>query len=93
MRTAFNLLGSADESGRSDGAAGGRAVGPAAELMADALATLGLQRGFVVHGLDGLDEITTTAETVALEIRGGAIAHMTLRPEDFGVERADAAEI
>ena len=53
--------------------------------MAEALATLGLQRGFVVHGLDGLDEITTTGETLALEIRGGAIAHRTLSPGDFGV--------
>jgi anthranilate phosphoribosyltransferase len=47
----------------------------------------------VVHGLDGLDEITTTTETVALEIRAGAIAHRTLAPEDFGVRRADPAEL
>jgi anthranilate phosphoribosyltransferase len=55
--------------------------------MAKVLAELGLYRGFVVHGLDGLDEITTTTESFALEIRGGAIAHRTLTPEDFGVKR------
>jgi len=56
-----------------------------AELMAEALASLGLQRGYVVHGLDGLDEITTTRETRVLAIRGGAIAEHTLTPEDVGV--------
>jgi hypothetical protein len=43
----------------------------AAELIAGALAALGLRRGFVVHGSDGLDEITTTGPTLAFEIRGG----------------------
>jgi anthranilate phosphoribosyltransferase len=61
--------------------------------VAEALATLGLKRGYVVHGLDGLDEITTTGETRAFEIRGGAIAEHTLTPEHFGVPVARAEDL
>jgi anthranilate phosphoribosyltransferase len=89
MRTAFNLLGPLTNPAHATvqlvGAPGVRA----AELMAEALASLGLHRGFVVHGVDGgLDEITTTGETVALEIRSGVIAHRTLNPQDFGMAQA-----
>ena len=85
MRTAFNLLGPlTNPAGASVQVVGAPSV-RAAELMAQALACLGLKRGFVVHGLDGLDEISTTAETLVLEIQGGAIAHHTLHPSDFGV--------
>jgi anthranilate phosphoribosyltransferase len=93
LRTAFNLLGPlTNPAGATVQLVGAPSV-RAAELLAQSLATLGLQRGFVVHGLDGLDEITTTTETLALEIRGGAIAHRTLDPRDFGVDAADAAEL
>ena len=93
MRTAFNLLGPlvnpANPTVQVVGAPSLRAV----ELMAEALATLGLKRGYVVHGLDGLDEITTTGETRAFEIRGGAIAEHTLSPDDFGVPAATANDL
>ncbi len=93
LRTAFNLLGPLTNPAGATAQLVGAPSIRAAELIAESLAALGLQRGFVVHGLDGLDEITTTAETVVLEIRGGAIAHMTLGPEDFGVQRASPGEI
>lgn len=86
MRTVFNLLGPlANPAGATAQLLGAPSV-EAAELMAEALASLGLERGFVVHGSDGLDEITTTGPTTALEITRGAIAHRTLTPADFGVE-------
>ena len=65
--------GPADQSGGRHRATGRRALGHAAELMAGALAALGLERGFVVHGSDGLDEITTTGPTLAFEIRDGKV--------------------
>jgi len=64
-----------------------------AELIANALCGLGLQRGFVVHGRDGLDEVTTTAETIAFEIGGGAVRRRILTPEDFGLPRVSLASI
>jgi anthranilate phosphoribosyltransferase len=93
LRTAFNLLGPLTNPAGATVQVAGAASIRSAELLAESLATLGVQRAFVVHGLDGLDEITTTTETLALEIRGGAIAHSTLRPEDFGVRATDPAEL
>jgi anthranilate phosphoribosyltransferase len=85
MRTAFNLLGPLVNPASPTVQVVGTPSLRAAELMAESLASLGLQRGYVVHGLDGLDEITTTCETRVLEIRGGAIAESTVTPDDFGV--------
>ncbi|MBC7928423.1 MAG: anthranilate phosphoribosyltransferase [Bryobacteraceae bacterium] len=93
IRTVFNLLGPlTNPAGATVQIAGAPSV-RAAELIAEALASLGLFRGFVVHGMDGLDEITTTTESLVLEIRGGAIAHHHVTPEDFGVKRAKLSEL
>jgi len=88
MRTVFNYLGPLANPAGATVQLVGTPSPAAAELIAEALALLGLERGFVVHGSDGLDEVTTTGPTLALEILRGAIAHRTLTPEDFGVPRA-----
>ena len=93
LRTAFNLLGPLTNPAGANVQLAGAPSLRASELMAEALASLGLQRGYVVHGLDGLDEITTTRETRVLEIRGGAIAEHTLTPEDFGVPFAEEQDL
>ena len=90
MRTVFNLLGPLTNPAGATAQLVGAPSGHAAELMAGALAALGLERGFVVHGSDGLDEITTTGTTLAFEIRNGRVERRTLSPEDFGVARAPA---
>jgi len=93
MRTVFNLLGPlANPAGATAQLVGAPSV-EAAELMAEALASLGLERGFVVHGSDGLDEITTTGPTTTLEITRGVIVHRTLTPADFGVGVARAEDL
>ena len=93
MRTVFNLLGPLTNPAGATAQLVGAPSEHAAELMAGALAELGLERGFVVHGSDGLDEITTTGTTLAFEIRGGRVERRTLSPEDFGVERAAASAL
>jgi anthranilate phosphoribosyltransferase len=93
LRTAFNLLGPLTNPAGANAQIVGAPSIRAAELIAETLACLGLSRGFVVHGVDGMDEITTTTSTFALEIRGGAIAHHTLNPEDFGVERVSPEDL
>src|SRR5207237_7399743 len=60
MRTVFNLLGPLTNPADASAQLVGAPSAQAAELMAGALAALGLKRGFVVHGSEGLDEITTT---------------------------------
>lgn len=93
MRTAFNLLGPLTNPAGATAQLVGAPTDKAADLIAEALASLGLQRGFVVHGTDGLDEITTTGDTNLLEIRRGAIAHQVVTPEDFGVPRAKLEDL
>jgi anthranilate phosphoribosyltransferase len=88
MRTVFNLLGPLTNPAGANAQLVGAPSERAAELMAGALNSLGLARGFVVHGSDGLDEITTTGPTLAFEIREGRIERRTLEPADFGVPPA-----
>src|SRR5438270_1629782 len=61
--------------------------------MAGAIAALGIRRGFVVHGSDGLDEITTTGATHAWEVREGVVSRRELAPADFGVAVATAEDL
>jgi anthranilate phosphoribosyltransferase len=88
MRTVFNLLGPLTNPAGATAQLAGAPSAKAAELIAGALAALGLSRGFVVHGSDGLDEITTTGPTLVFEIRDGAVERRTLEPADFAVPTA-----
>jgi anthranilate phosphoribosyltransferase len=86
--TIFNLLGPlANPAGAAYQVLGvGRAeVQP---LLAEALCRLGVERAVVVHGEDGLDEVTLATGTVVLEVARGGIERHRWEPEDFGVARA-----
>jgi anthranilate phosphoribosyltransferase len=93
MRTVFNLLGPLTNPAGANAQLAGAPSAKAAELIAGALAALDLPHGFVVHGSDGLDEITTTGETLAFEIRQKHVDRRTLRPEDFGIRPAPIAAL
>jgi anthranilate phosphoribosyltransferase len=88
LRTVFNLLGPLTNPAGATAQLIGAPSAHAAELMAGAIAQLGLKRGFVVHGSDGLDEITTTGPTLAWEVRDGKVEARTLVPADFAVGAA-----
>jgi anthranilate phosphoribosyltransferase len=92
-RTVFNILGPLTNPAGATTQLVGAPSQSAAALMAEALAALGLRRGFVVHGSDGLDEITTTGPTLALEISNGEVIRRTLAPEDFGVKQAKLEDL
>jgi anthranilate phosphoribosyltransferase len=85
LRTVFNLLGPLTNPAGATVQLVGAPSGHAAELMAHALAQLGLPRGLVVHGSDGMDEITTTGPTLAFEVDRGRVSRRTIEPSDFGV--------
>lgn len=87
-RTVFNLLGPLVNPARASAQLIGAPSLGAARLMADALAELGTRRSFVVHGRDGLDEITTTAETDAYEVTAKGVTQHVWKPSDFGVDVA-----
>ncbi|MCA0407369.1 MAG: anthranilate phosphoribosyltransferase [Proteobacteria bacterium] len=58
------------------------------EPIAETLRDMGTERAFVLHGSDGLDEITTTGETEVVELNNGKITRFTIKPEDAGIARA-----
>jgi len=93
VRTVFNLLGPLTNPAGANTQLAGAPSEHAAELIAEALAELGLRRGFVVHGCDGLDEITTTGPTIVFEVRDGQVERRTLEPSDFGVRTASPEEL
>jgi anthranilate phosphoribosyltransferase len=63
------------------------------ELVAKALLLLGSERAWVVHGADGLDELSTTGHTKISECRDGAVHTFYIHPADFGVPKASAAQL
>jgi len=88
QRTAFNLLGPlTNPAGAHTQLVGVYSI-EAIDLMAAALAELGVQRALVVHGADGLDEISLSSETYVAEVLEGTVKRYTLTPEDFGMSRA-----
>jgi anthranilate phosphoribosyltransferase len=93
MRTVFNLLGPLTNPAGATAQVVGAASEENASLIAGALAQLGLDNGYVVHGNDGLDEVTTTGSTIAFHVRGGRAVREVLEPEDFGVETAKPEDL
>jgi anthranilate phosphoribosyltransferase len=57
------------------------------DLVAKTMARLGVRHGLVVHGADGLDELTLTGPTTVAEVRGGATRMYEITPEQLGLER------
>jgi len=88
IRTIFNILGPlSNPAGANCGVLGvydERLVGS----LARAAAELGSRHVFVVHGADGLDEISTTAATAVAEVREGDVRMYRIAPEDVGLPRA-----
>jgi anthranilate phosphoribosyltransferase len=94
VRTVFNLLGPlANPAGVRRQVVGvySAAVMP---LVAGALAELDAEHAWVVHGSDGLDELSVCAPTQVIEIRGGRIAgEFVVKPETLGIKRASQADL
>ena len=88
MRTAFNLLGPLTNPAGASAQVVGVYTARLTELMARALGELGVKRAFVVHGADGLDEISLAGVTYIAELRDATVHSYTVRPEDFGVRRS-----
>jgi anthranilate phosphoribosyltransferase len=93
MRTMFNLLGPLTNPARASGQVVGVYSLDLVEKLAEALSMLGLHRALVVHGLDGLDEITITAPTRVAEARDGSVRSYEVEPEEFGMARATMRDI
>lgn len=88
IRTAFNLLGPLTNPAGARRQIVGVPRSELTELVARALGMLGADRAWVVHGADGLDEISTTGYTKVSEAHAGAVRTFYLHPADVGLPKA-----
>jgi anthranilate phosphoribosyltransferase len=88
IRTAFNLLGPLTNPAGATRQLVGVPRPELTELVARSLAQLGAERAWVVHGADGLDEISTTGYTKVSECRGGSVNTFYLHPADVGLPKS-----
>ncbi len=93
LRTVFNLLGPLTNPARATCQVVGVYSADLVEKLAEALSMLGLHRALVVHGSDGLDEITITGPTRIAEVRDGQVHSYEVTPEEFGLQRGTLDDI
>lgn len=93
VRTAFNLLGPLTNPAGATRQIVGVPKPELTELIARSLMLLGSKRAWVVHGADGIDEITTTGYTKVSECRGGAVNTFYIHPTDVGLPKAPAGAL
>lgn len=93
VRTAFNLLGPLTNPAGATRQVVGVPRADLTDLLARSLRLLGSTRAWVVHGADGIDEISTTGHTKVSECRDGAVHTFFIHPSEFGIRKATLAEL
>jgi len=93
IRTVFNILGPLTNPANAKAQVLGVYSPRLTEKIAHVLRVQGIERAFVVHGMDGLDEIGTTCKTQISELKDGSIDTYTVAPEKFGISRAQISDI
>ncbi len=93
VRTIFNLLGPLTNPASAPNQVIGVFSADWVEPMARVLKKLGSRHVLVVHGEDGLDEISIGAPTQVAELKDGEVKTYTITPEDFGIARADIGQL
>jgi anthranilate phosphoribosyltransferase len=93
VRTAFNLLGPLTNPAGTKRQLVGVPHSELTELIARSLLMLGSDRAWVVHGADGIDEMSTTGHTKVSECRNGSVSTFYVHPADFGMPKADRKDL
>ena len=93
IRTLFNVLGPLTNPARSQRGILGVYSADLVPVIAEAAAEIGAKHLYVVHGLDGLDEITITAGTRIGEVRDGVVTNYELHPKDLGITPANPGDL
>ena len=93
IRTAFNLLGPLTNPAGARRQIVGVPQSELTELLARSLLMLGSDRAWVVHGADGIDEISTTGHTKVSECRAGVVHTFYIHPADFGIPKASPIDL
>lgn len=92
-RTIFNILGPLTNPAYVKGQVVGVYDGGLTRKIAEVLRNLGTKKALVVHGMDGLDEITTTTKTMVSEIKEGKIFDYEIDPQDYDIPYARLEDI
>ncbi len=87
LRTVFNILGPLSNPADAKIQLLGVYSPSLTKPMAESLHRLGVEEAMVVHGLDGMDEISTIGETMVSWLHDGEVETLTMNPRDFGVEK------
>ena len=93
IRTIFNVLGPLTNPAGTQAQVIGVYAPALTRPLANVLKNLGSQRAFIVHGGDGLDEITTTTTTQVSELADGAVNTYTLDPTELGIPTAQPSDL
>ena len=93
IRTVFNVLGPLTNPAGAKAQVIGVYDSNLIEPLANVLKNLGAQSAFVVHGDDGLDEITTTTTTQISQLAHGNVINYTIDPAEFGITNADPSDL
>lgn len=93
IRTIFNILGPLTNPASATHLLLGVYNEWLCDLFARVLASLHTKRAMIVHGRDGMDEISVTGDTVVSEVDDGTIRHYTVNPNDFGLQLYDVNEL
>lgn len=93
IRTIFNILGPLTNPANADCQVMGVYREELVEKLAGVLHRLGCKRGFVVHGMDGMDEITLTCETSAAEVTTAGVRLFKIVPEELGFKRCSMQDL
>lgn len=92
-RTIFNLLGPLANPASVKRQMTGVYARPWVRPVAETLRVLGTKKAWIVHGSDGLDEITTTGPTYVAELKDGEVNEFTIAPQDAGLPLADPQDL
>jgi anthranilate phosphoribosyltransferase len=93
IRTVFNVLGPLTNPASAKAQVLGVFDAALTEKMANVLKNLGAEKALVVHGLEGLDEISTMGQTKISELNDSEVRTYKIEPEDFGFKRAQITEL
>ena len=93
IRTVFNIIGPLSNPAGATSQVIGVYDAALTEVLTAVLRNLGAKRAFVVHGMDGLDEITITTKTKITELKDGRVRSYYITPERFGIKRASLQKI
>jgi anthranilate phosphoribosyltransferase len=93
VRTVFNILGPLTNPANAGAQLMGVFDGALTEKLAHVLRQLGCVRAMVVHGLDGLDELSTIGKTKVSELRDGRVSTRVIEPQELGLEPAAPSDI